>query len=197
MSTTQVTQSPNPAAETPQPAAMLEPEQVVEKVREVRTQIAEVMPLTPKQKKVLHGRKHPSSEVVQESINILGASDGTAQILGKQSEEVRQMVEESNRWTAAEAELRTTLEGVAGANLIRRQRIALVTGQAYNIATQLARDPAYAILLPHLQEIKRLKKLKGRKKAQPAPQPPTPAPQAPAHGVSPEHGVSVDREVVM
>jgi len=170
---------------------MLSPEQVVEQVRAVRTQIAEVTPLTSKQKKTLRGRTRLSSEVVQESISVLGASDGTAQALGKPSEEVRQMVEESNRWMAAEAELRTTLDGVAGANLVRRQRIALLAGQAYNIATQLARDPAHAVLLPHVQEIKRLKSFKRRKKSQPAPQPPTPAPQAPTHGVSPEHGVSM------
>ncbi len=184
MSKNQGTQSPNPAADTPQPVAMLAPEQVVEQVRALRSQIAEITPLTAKQKKALHGQTHPSSEVVQESINVLGASDGTAQLLGKPSEEVQQMVEESNRWTAAEAELRTALDGVSGANLIRRQRIALVTGQAYNIATQLARDPAHAVLLPHLKEIKRLKKLKGRKKAQPTPQPPS-------HGLVPEHDVSM------
>jgi hypothetical protein len=164
---------------------MMAPEQVVVEVRALRTQIPEVTPLTPKQKRALRALPHPSSEVVQESINVLGASDGTAQILGKQSEEVRQMVDESNRWTAAEAELRTTLDGVAGANLIRRQRIALVTGQAYSIAAQLVRDPANAVLLPHVQEIKRLKRLKRRKKAQP------PAPQAPSHGLASEHDVSV------
>jgi hypothetical protein len=31
------------------------------------------------------------------------------------------------------------LNGVAGANLIRRQRIAMIAGQAFNIGAQLAR----------------------------------------------------------
>jgi hypothetical protein len=39
------------------------------------------------------------------------------------------------------------LNGVAGANLVRRQRIALIAGQAFNIGTQLARDPANAVLV--------------------------------------------------
>src|SRR5260370_28919016 len=51
MSTNQGTQSPNPAAGTPQPAATLAPEQVVDQLRTMRTQIAEVTPLTAKQKK--------------------------------------------------------------------------------------------------------------------------------------------------
>jgi len=40
---------------------------------------------------------------------------------------VRQLFDEANRWTAVEDELRGMLNGVAGANLIRRQRVALVT----------------------------------------------------------------------
>ena len=79
------------------------------------------------------------------------------------------MYDESNRWTAVEDELRTMLNGVAGANLIRRQRVVLIAAQAYNIGAQLARDPAYAVLVPHLQEIKRLRSFKRRKKAAPAP----------------------------
>jgi hypothetical protein len=166
---------------------MLAPEQVVEQARAMRTQIPGATPLTAKQKKVLRGQPHPSSEVVQAQINVLGASDGTAQLLGQPSEEVRQLVDESNRWTAAEIELRRTLDGVAGANLVRRQRIALISGQAYSIVSQLARDPAHADLVPHVQEVKRLRSFNRRKKAQP----PTPAPQAPSHGLASEHDVSV------
>ncbi len=73
------------------------------------------------------------------------------------------------------------LNGVAGANLIRRQRIALIAGQAFNIGTQLARDPANAVLVPHLQEVKRLKSVKRRKKAAQAPgTPPSPVPGTPS-----------------
>ena len=78
------------------------------------------------------------------------------------------------------------LNGVAGANLVRRQRIALIAGQAFNIGAQLARDPANAVLKPHLDEVKRLKSFKRRKKAAQAPGTPaspapgTPVPKAPS-----------------
>ena len=130
--------------------------------------------------RALQQQAHLSNAVVQASINAIGASDNIAQAVGQPSEDVRQLVDESNRWTAAEAELRMTLDGVAGANLVRRQRIALISGQAYGIAVQLARDPAHAVLLPHVREVKRLRSFKRRKKAQPAPLPPTPVPQVPA-----------------
>jgi hypothetical protein len=50
--------------------------------------------------------------------------------------------------------------------------------QAYLISQQLARDPNNAVLLPHVQEIKRIRGLARRKK-KPAPQAPLPLP-APA-----------------
>ena len=61
--------------------------------------------------------------------------------------------EDSNRWTAVEDELRTMLNGVAGANLIRRQRVELIAARAYCIGTQLARDPAHAVLVPHAEGV--------------------------------------------
>jgi hypothetical protein len=74
------------------------------------------------------------------------------------------LCDEANRWTAVEDELRTMLNGVSGANLIRRQRIALITAQAYT-GPQLSRDPANAVLVPHLREIKLLNRMQRRKKA--------------------------------
>ena len=73
-----------------------------------------------------------------------------------------------------EVELRTMLEGVVGANLVRFQRVALIAGQAYNIGTQLARDPANAVLRPLVEEIRRLKRATRRKKPGEAAQPPSP-----------------------
>ena len=184
MSTNQETQTPSPAAETPQPAANLAPEVVVEQLRVMRSQIAEVSPLTPEQKKALRNRTHPSNPILQASINVIGALDNVSLAIGQPADAVRQMTDESNRWTAVEDELRTMLSGVAGANLVRRQRLSLIAAQAYSIGTQLARDPANAVLVPHVQEIKRLKSFSRRKK--PAQTPPqTPAPQpAPGTGTS-------------
>jgi hypothetical protein len=82
-----------------------------------------------------------------------------------------------------EDELRATLNGVAGANLVRRQRLALIAAQAYTIGKQLARDPENAALVPHLAEIRRLRAIARRRKQRtpqtpvpPAPGTPTPAP---------------------
>jgi hypothetical protein len=155
------------------PAATLTPEAVVEQLRTLRTQIGEITPLTPAQRRALSHEK-TSNEVLQASINVIGAADVVEQVAGQPAAEVRDLLAEANRWTAVEDELRALLNGVAGANLIRRRRVALVTSRAYVVSAQLARDPAHAALVPHVQEIKRLRRLARRKKAQTPDTPPAP-----------------------
>jgi hypothetical protein len=169
------------AVDVPPAEPTLTPEAVVEVLRSTRARIAEVAPMTVKERRVLRRRAKTSDLVVQASINVIGALENVSQAVGQPADEVRQLSDEVNRWTAVEGELRAMLNGVAGANLVRRQRIALIAGQAFNIGTQLARDPANAVLVPHLQEVKRLKSVKRRKKAAPAPgTPSSPAPTTPS-----------------
>jgi hypothetical protein len=165
------------AADLPQ-VVTLAPEAVVEQLRAMRGQIAEVTPLTTAERQLLRRRGKTSNPVLQAQINLIGAHDQVSQAVAQPAEGVRRLYDEANRWTAVEDELRTMLQGVAGANLVRRERIALIAGQAYNIGTQLARDPANAVLRPHVEEIKRLKRSARRKKAGEATQPPSPAPSS-------------------
>ena len=174
---TQNPRNPNAAAELPQPAPTLDPAAVVEQLRAIRAQIGEVTPLTTAERQMLRRRSKTSNPVLQASINMIGAHDQVSLAVAQPADGVRRLYEEANRWTAVEDELRTMLEGVAGANLVRRRRVALIAGQAYNIGTQLARDPANAVLLPHVEEIKRLKRVTRRKKTGEA-QPPSPAPSS-------------------
>jgi hypothetical protein len=184
MSTNGKNSNPAAAGDPPQPAPTLTPEAVVDQLRTMRGEIGEVTPLTLEQRRTLRRAGNTSNPILQSSINVIGALDLVAQAVGQPADEVRQLYDEANRWTAVEDELRTMLNGVSGANLVRRQRIALVAGRAYNIGAQLARDPAHAVLVPHVQEIRRLKSSRRRKKAVPAPgTPPSPVPVTP-----PSHG---------
>ncbi len=178
MNPNQETTSPSAAGDLPQPAPTVTPEAVLDQLRAV--QIGEMMPMTAAQRKTLRNHARTANPVLQASINVIGALDNVSQAVGQPSEEVRQMCDESNRWTAVEDELRMMLNGVIGANLIRRQRVALIAGQASAIGSQLARDPAHAILVPHVQEIKRLKSFKRRKKAAPATATQSSAPDTPS-----------------
>jgi hypothetical protein len=173
---TQNPRNPNAAVELPQPPAALEPEAVVELLRAVRAQLGEVTPLTKSERRLLLRQAKTTNPVLQASINMIGAHDQVSLAVAQPADGVRRLYDEANRWTAVEDELQALLEGVAGTNLVRLQRIALIVGQAYNIGTQLARDPANAMLRPHVEEIKRLKRSTRRRKAGQATQPPPPAP---------------------
>src|SRR5262245_58556591 len=160
-----------------QATSTLTPEALVDQLRAMRAQIAEVTPLTPEQRISLQRLARTSNPILQASINVIGAPENVAQAIGQPAAEVRQLHAEANRWTAVEDELRAMLSGIAGANLLRRQRVALIAGQAAGIGAQLVRDPAHAALVPHVQEIKRLRGFARRKKAEPEPDtPPSPAP---------------------
>src|ERR1051325_43113 len=162
----------------------LSPEALLEQLRAIRAQIGEITPLTPAQRSALRRRK-VTNEELQASINVIDGTDLIAQAVGQQAAELRDLQTEANKWTRVEDELRTLLTGVAGANLIRRQHIALVSGRAYSIGAQLARDPAHAVLVPQVQEVKRLKRLARRKKPQKTATPATPAAPAPGTGTDP------------
>ena len=170
------------ATDTPQPpVANLDPEVVVEQLRSIRSQMAQVKPLTPSQKRVLLEQSRKQSDaILASSINVIGALDTIAQAIGQKPEDVRQLQSDWNRWTAVIDELRGLLNGVEGANLVRRQQLTLIAQQAVAIGAQLARNPANAVLVPHITEVKRLKKFSNRKK-KPAENPQTPTPKgAPA-----------------
>ena len=179
MDTQENTKQSAAAAEVPQPAPQLAPEKVVEQLRTLRGQIGEVKSLTPQQRRGLT-RKRTPGHIVHASISVIGALDTVAQAIGQPADEVRQLVDELDRWTTVEDEMRAVLNGVSGANLVRRQRIEFLVAQAGVIGSRLALDPANEVLVSHVQEVKRLKRVSRRKKtATPPETPPSPAPGTP------------------
>jgi hypothetical protein len=167
------------------------PDEVIAQLRTIRSQIDEVPPLSKEQTTLVKQRlRIQPKTVVEASINVIGVLDNVSQALGQPLDEVRQLQDDSLRWDAVADEARAFLKVIDGANLVRHQRLALIGMQAYAIGTQLAKDPDKAVLVPHVEEVKRLKGISRRKKTQ-APQTPAPAPApvsqaapAPAHETS-------------
>ena len=168
----------------------LTPEAVIEQLRTMRSQIDEVAPLSKEQRAALKAHlRLQKAPIVDASINVMGVLDNVSQAIGQPLDDVRQLQDDSLRWEAVADEARAFLKGIEGANLNRRQRLALIATQAYAIGSQLAKDPAKAVLLPHVEEVKRLKGVSRRKKTAQAPQtpPPTspPAPPPPVTSTAP------------
>src|SRR5437868_5078097 len=157
----------------PTSCSRLTPEEVIAELRTVRSQIEEVTPLPQDQRRLIKERlRNHATPVVEASINVIGVLDNVSQAIGQPLDEVRQLQDDSLRWEAVADEARAFLKGIEGANLNRRQRLALIGTQAYAIGSQLAKDPAKAVLVPHVEEVKRLKAVSRRKKTTQAPQTP-------------------------
>ena len=162
MSTNNETANPPTLAENP-PA--LPPEEIIDQLRAISMRMGEMAPA--EQRRALRGRLRTPDPVVNASINVIDTLDNVSHAVGQPIEAVRSLQDEAIRWSAVEQELRSMLNGVSGANLLRRQRIDLIAAQAYTIGAQLARDPANAILLPHVEEIRRMRRVSRRRKASP------------------------------
>jgi hypothetical protein len=169
-----------PTADTPQPTAKLTPETILEQLLTMRSQIDEVTPLDKTQRQQLKQRtRRQSANVVELSIGVISKSGTVAQAVGQPADDVLQLQTDVGRWAMVAAELRAFFQGVEGANLVRRERLAFIASQAYSFGSQLVRDPANAELVPQVEEIKRLKAVARRKKSAASPESPTPTP-APA-----------------
>ena len=184
---TQNTGSAQAAADAP---PLLTPDQAIEQLRLLRAQMPNVEPLTDQERKLarLQARLGLSPEVVQASINVIGATDVVAQGVEMPAGSAQQFLDETGRWTAVEAELKQFLGGVADANLIRRKRLGILAAKAYGIARQVARDNPD--VRTHVKGIARLRALAHpRKKVAKAPQAPAspePAPVTPSSDTSTE-----------
>jgi hypothetical protein len=165
MSTNGETANPPALAENPQPA--LAPEEIIDQLRAISMRMGEMAPMTAQQRRALRGRLRTPDPVVNASINVIDTLDNVSHAVGQPIGAVRSLQHEAMRWSAVEQELRSMLNGVSGANLLRRFRIDLIAAQAYTIGAQLARDPANAILLPHVEEIRRMRRVSRRRKASP------------------------------
>jgi hypothetical protein len=169
-----------PTADTPQPTAKLTPETILEQLRTMRSQMDEAAPLDKSQRRQLKQRmRRQAANVVELSIGVISKSGTVAQAVGQPADDVLQLQTDVGRWALVAAELRAFFQGVEGANLVRRERLAFIASQAYSFGSQLVKDPANAELVPQVEEIKRLRAVARRKKSAASPEAPAPTP-APA-----------------
>jgi len=167
-----VNNTPGPSSPAP---AWLTPEAVIAQLRAIQSRMDDVMPLSKEQRTLLKDRlRKQTRPVVEASINVIGVLDNLSQAIGQPLDEIRQLQDDSLRWDAVADEARAFVKGIEGANLVRSQRLSLIATQAYTIGTQLARDPANAVLLPHVEQVKQMKVASRRRKSAQAA--PTPAP---------------------
>ncbi|HXA16226.1 MAG TPA: hypothetical protein VN380_04500 [Thermoanaerobaculia bacterium] len=140
------------------------PEDVIEQLQAIGSEFDENKSLSFADRRDLRNKIKMSDAALQASVGIIGASDKVANAIGRSVEDVLEISSDRRRWYGVESELRTLLNGVSSANLVRRHQLELIAGHAYAIAARLARDPANANLIPFVEEVQRLRKLERRRK---------------------------------
>ena len=149
------------------------PEEIFEQLRAITAVLkADMEMLDSGKRKVLRDAARVPDEIVWLTVHAVGATDLIEQAIGMSADQLRDLVELSNRWTSAESELRTLLTGVQGAKLARRHQVAKIVARVFMIATQLAKDDAYGDLRTYVEEVKRIKSYERRKPKTEAPETP-------------------------
>jgi hypothetical protein len=154
----------------PSPAAVT-PEQLVEQIRAIRSSIANLASLSRSERARLIRATRVPTEALQAQINIIGGDIETT--LRTDAAELRQMLDEDNRWSAVEDEAKSLFDGIQGGNLLRRHAIVLAASQASAIGAALARSPENVALASQVKEIRRIKRAASRRKPSPQQAPPS------------------------
>jgi hypothetical protein len=175
--------TPNAAADTPQPQTALTPDAAIAQIKAMRAQLPQVGTLTPQERAKLRNSAQTSEPIVQSSLNVIGVSDVVQAALGQPLDTVRALQQDAILWKAVEEEARNLVTGLAGANLLRRQKLAVIAAHAYSIGAQVAKVPENEVLVSHVEDIRRMKRIARRRKpATPAPQQPSPTPSTTTTG---------------
>ena len=142
------------------------PEEVIQLLRGIRAQIEEhVRPMTPDQRRDLRDRTRRTRASIERAVHAIDMSQGKITgAIGRSSADVNDLISATDRWGAVEGDLRSLLEGIASANVMRRYQLGLIADQVFAVTKQLIRSPENAELLPIYNEMNRLRKLERQKK---------------------------------
>jgi hypothetical protein len=155
-------------------AAPADPATLIAQVRAMREVIPDYAQLRITERRSMQIVAGTDPDFVRASINSVSDSPNVQQALGRTPEELRQDLADVQSWTDLEDEVRALLDGVAAANLVRRNRVGEAALATYAIARRLVRDKQHANLLPHVATMKQLNRF-GVKRAKATP-PPAPTP---------------------
>jgi len=132
----------------------IEPEEFIQELRRLRARVPNYAQLTVSAARSMIRVANLDADFVQGGINAVGTATRVENSVGWTAEALQQEIEASNRWTAAESELKATLQGVSGAILTRRYRVGLAVLQAYDLIRRLVRIKGNSDLIPAFEAMK-------------------------------------------
>lgn len=155
----------------------LKPEVMIEQLRAWQQQIPEFAPLPlDADPRVVSRINRLNPDFAQKALDAIDGTPILEQAIGRPAPELRQDLEDANRWTSVETELKTLLAGITAANRARRHRVGFSLLQAYHLSGRLAKQPSHSALAPVVREMMQTPKFGVRKRARAPETPPAPTP---------------------
>ena len=141
------------------------PEDVIQRLRAVRNELTdEDQPMKAAQRRDLRDRTKRTPPSIQAAMSAIGMSEKVSVTIGVSSADVADLMEMDRRWMAVEEDLRSFLNGVSSANLMRRHQLGQIADHVFAITKQLVRWPENEVLINIYEEMKRLRTLERQKK---------------------------------
>jgi hypothetical protein len=147
------------------PESQLSPEDIIERLRELKEHIPEYLPLRTDQAMAMRRVANLDPDFIVSTVSATGESGAVQSALNRTPQSMHKDISDAARWSAVEQELLSMHSGVAGGNMVRRHRIGLTALQVYAVARQLVRGANHDSLIPHVENMRRLNTIgKGKRK---------------------------------
>ncbi|HYI12505.1 MAG TPA: hypothetical protein VEK57_25865 [Thermoanaerobaculia bacterium] len=150
----------------------LTPEIAVQEIRTIRDRIPSFALLRVAETLSLTRAATISMDFIHAAINAVAALLALRGAIGRDAMDLRLEVEEAARWSQVLDEIDALRLGVIGAIRMRRYRLGTMAFRVYQLSRSLVRDEENAVLLPHIDAMKRAAKFgKHRPQGKADPQP--------------------------
>jgi hypothetical protein len=146
------------------------PNEIAAQIEALRAELAdEIRATSAEQRRDLRNRTKSSEELIAKSVSAISQSSTIAALVGKNNDQVKDLILWGSRWATLEMELRTFLNEVLSTKLAHRHTVDLIATQTYAALKQLVRSPENAHLIPIFEEMQAIRKNDRRKKRGAAP----------------------------
>jgi hypothetical protein len=141
------------------------PQEIAAQIQALRAELADELRATSaEQRRDLRNRTKSSPELIATAVSAINQSSTIAALVGKNQQQVRDLMAWASRWAVLEGELRTFLNEVTSTKLAHRHTLDLIATQTYAVTKQLIRSPDNAGLIPIFEEMQTIRKNDRRKK---------------------------------
>src|SRR5436853_457548 len=116
------------------------PQQIAAEIQALRAELAdEIRATSAEQRRDLRNRTKSSRELIATSVSAIDQSSRIAPLVGKNRQQLTDLMMSDSRWADLESEIRSFLNEVTSTRLAHRHTLDLIATQTYAVTKQLIR----------------------------------------------------------